>query len=259
MTDVVAVLLGVASSAVWLVIVFSVKPRVKVTLVIADGQPPECRGFDVENLGLGQVIEVEARVWRIGRGGGLDRRKKVPLKTEQLLTLSGKWHESRRSAWELEHEVGDSYFRFLLPDGTTVSAADLADSRDRYLVQISCTQAFTNFGRVHIFRIGVPESGNCLKVLDQTPKWTGKTIGSVVSRCIARLSECFPRSRRARKVELRTQRAQNHRIGRPRDGSDDEPARRSRSQPPSAPGATASPPTPDHVNNPREGTRDPTS
>jgi hypothetical protein len=140
--------IGVGASAVWVMILFAVKPRVAIKLVGADGT---YTGFDVENLGLARAVQVEARVWYVRVGGRLDDRQQVMLrKGGDLLTLNGKWRESRPSAWEHTHKIGNSKFRFLFREPICASTTA---TNDRYLIQIACNHSFSNFGRVHIFRI----------------------------------------------------------------------------------------------------------
>ncbi len=100
---------------------------------------------EIENLGLGRVVEVEARLWLIKRKG-LAKRKRIPMDVDQLLELNGKWQEARRRS----AEAGNRFFHFLLP--CSVSLEPLS-GRDQCLFQVRSKHGFTNFGRVQRLRI----------------------------------------------------------------------------------------------------------
>jgi gamma-glutamylcyclotransferase (GGCT)/AIG2-like uncharacterized protein YtfP len=104
---------------------------------------------EIENLALGSVVEVEARLWRI-RVNGLRTRERVSMDNDNLLELRGKWHEARRPQTEIVSHTGDSFYHFRLP--CCVSATSNGSS-DQYLFQVWSKHGFTNFGRVHKLRI----------------------------------------------------------------------------------------------------------
>lgn len=119
-----------------------------------------------ENCGLASVVEVEARLWRIARCQNLpDTRHDIRLPVDRLMELPGKWHEARRRADEIELDVGDSLFRFRLPDcgREQISPGKLrgkGEYWDRYLFQVWSKHGFTNFGRVHKLRIECGADGD---------------------------------------------------------------------------------------------------
>jgi hypothetical protein len=177
--DATAVLVGVASSFVWLCVLFSIKPSLRLTW--EEGYPgrrwwkrpragawqrcsprgswPEhpvatsvpctaCKSaavhyrVEIENLGLSKVVDIEVRLWRINQRG-LASRTRIPVAVDQLLELNGKWQESRHRATA----TGNRYFHFLMP--CAVSSA----GSDQYLFQVQSKHGFTNFGRVQKLRI----------------------------------------------------------------------------------------------------------
>jgi hypothetical protein len=165
--DALNILIGILSSLVFLLILFGVKPRLRLTW---ESQVPPARTpgssstrecncaahyrVAVENLGLGRVVEIEARLWRITRRGEdeLPSRKRIVFEPDSLLELPGKWREARRTEHEKEDlKVGDRWYRFRLP--CAVSAAALAGADGYFLFQLWSKHGFTNFGRLHRLRI----------------------------------------------------------------------------------------------------------
>jgi hypothetical protein len=133
-TDVTGLVIGVIGAFLSLGLLFSIKPRLRLTLRESSPQgklrelgstgwtavPPlkardatstthseEQTGkarysVQVENLGLGSVVELEARLWLIHpRASQPDERTKIDVKVDKLLELSGKWRECRRTEEEL--------------------------------------------------------------------------------------------------------------------------------------------------------------
>lgn len=193
LNQMVGLIAGVVASLVSLAVLFSIKPRLRLTLEKRSpsgawvrlcplegwmeqefsSTGPSSTGpsrtgsgtctkeseaglyrVEVENLGLCSVVEVEARLWWIGDD---KKRHSLALNSDQLLELSGKWHEARRTKEEVEDlRVGDSFFRFLL-EGESENR--LISEHDRYLFQVWSKHGFTNFGRVHRLRL-LRDGGN---------------------------------------------------------------------------------------------------
>lgn len=108
---------------------------------------------NVENLGLSNVVEIEARLWYI-RSGPPDTRHRISLGVDRLMDLSGSWREAQRTSTEIKHLLGDRFFRFQLPDdGLDQVTPEMLGVRDRYLFQVWSKHGFTNFGKVHKLRI----------------------------------------------------------------------------------------------------------
>jgi hypothetical protein len=197
--DVLGLLIGIVSSLVFLLLLFSVKPRLHLTWVrvpvyntrpkksgltqslgsepeSTSPAPPEvvtcsqcgasvrpastractCEAHyrvAVENLGLGRVVEIEARLWLLVRSGdAVPTRKRVTFQPDTLLELPGKWREACRTSHERDDlKVGDRLYRFRLP--CEVSAAALSGKDAYFLFQIWSKHGFTNFGRLHLLRI----------------------------------------------------------------------------------------------------------
>ena len=183
--DVTAVLIGVASSFVWLCMLFSIKPSLRLTW--EEGHPggrwlkrtsagtwqrcsprgtwPEhpvaitrsckvCETTDVhyrveiENLGLAKVVDIEVRLWRVTRRG-LANRTRIAMPVDQLLELNGKWQERRHKP----DSAGNRFFHFLLP--CEVSGIGLG-AENHFLFQVQSKHGLTNFSRVQKLRI-VPD------------------------------------------------------------------------------------------------------
>jgi hypothetical protein len=105
-----------------------------------------------ENVGLENLVEVEARLWHIEVDDqGYRTRRRIPIEVDKLMVLPGKWSEARRT----QQDTGGRSFRFRLP--VEVSPEGLAD-RDEYLFQVWSKHGFTNFGRVHKLRL-IPRYG----------------------------------------------------------------------------------------------------
>lgn len=180
--DATAVIVGVVSSFVWLCVIFSIKPSLRLTW--EEGYPggrwwkrspsgtwqrcsprgtwkespatttrkcKECQSdnvhyrVEIENLGLAKVVDIEVRLWRI-TGGGLASRTRIPMAVDQLLELNGKWQESRNRS----NSAGNRFFHFLLP--CEVSGTRQA-SNVQFLFQVQAKHSITNFGRVQKLRI----------------------------------------------------------------------------------------------------------
>lgn len=118
-------------------------------------------GVRVENAGLGRVVEVEARLWRIERNkDSLNTRHRIPIKVDKLLECSGRWREARRTGHQINYlKVGDRYFHFQFPAEVTASALR---NDDQYLFQVWSKHGFTNFGRVHLVRIARQNDGRLI-------------------------------------------------------------------------------------------------
>jgi hypothetical protein len=207
--DVHDLIIGIISGLLSLVVLFSIKPRLRLTLepyipsddpddaavdavmramrangfdpgmlgltrnvlvahrqarhVLKPRVPDQCRTGQVryrvlaENLGLGRIVEIEARLWQIKQADRLATRHQIPIEVDRLLECSGKWHEATRKQHEINVlKVGDTKFRFRFP--AEVSAKNLR-AEERYLFQVWSKHGFTNFGRVHLMRID-QEGGN---------------------------------------------------------------------------------------------------
>jgi hypothetical protein len=222
--DVASLVIGVIGAFVSLALLFMIKPRLRLRLLrdspeqgleeldpstgwrsVAKTGPAErmttsskSAGYSiqVENLGLGSAVELEARLWLISTDADkLDTRTNIDLKVEKLLELSGKWHEARRTPDDIRLRAGNSQFRFELPRGDdftvplgqltvpsrqiivrsgqvdvgpqpfvisapqpAVGPEQLVNDR-RYLFQVWSKHGFTNFGRVHKLRIACGDNG----------------------------------------------------------------------------------------------------
>ena len=209
--DVHDLVIGIISGLLSLVVLFSIKPRLRLTLepYIPSDDPDDAavdavmramraNGFDpgmlgltrnvleahrqashvlesrvpdqcgtgqvryrvlAENLGLGRIVEIEARLWHIRQVDRLATRRQIPIEVDRLLECSGKWHEAIRKQHEIDVlKVGDTKFRFRFP--AEVSAKSLRVG-ERYLFQVWSKHGFTNFGRVHLMRID-QEGGNLI-------------------------------------------------------------------------------------------------
>jgi len=144
--DVASLVIGVIGAFVSLALLFMIKPRLRLRLLrdspeqgleeldpstgwrsVAKTGPAErmttsskSAGYSIqiENLGLGSAVELEARLWLISTDADkLDTRTNIDLKVEKLLELSGKWHEARRTPDDIRLRAGNSQFRFELPRG----------------------------------------------------------------------------------------------------------------------------------------------
>jgi hypothetical protein len=164
--DVLGLLIGIASSLVFLLLLFSVKPRLRLRwdqVAVSNSEAksdsrPDCAcdvhyRVAVENLGLGRVVEVEARLWLLTRRGDAPpTRQRICFEPDTLLELSGKWREACRTPHERDDlQVGDTLYRFRLP--CQVSADALSGQNGYFLFQIWSKHGFTNFGRLHLIRI----------------------------------------------------------------------------------------------------------
>ena len=204
---IVGIVGGLASSALWLVMLFLVKPRVGIWLVRGEAIKEGYVGFAMENLGLARVTNVKVCLWIVHLEDDIPSHTELRLRRSELLELEGMWHESRRRKWELKEYTGDSYFLFLLAD-STMSAHGL-NKHDRYVVQVDCMHPFTNFGRLHSFRFAKRDDLqriSDLQLVSNAPRWLYKGR-RLLPIAIARLSERFPPQLRSEKVRRRKQRA----------------------------------------------------
>jgi hypothetical protein len=101
---------GVVATFIGLVILFSIKPRLKIELLpvgrkakgnesdTGNDQPSETFSFRVTNRRWRKVTEVRVRLLRIPRGGA---RQKIDLTYDELFELRGRWSPLKPSRGEL--------------------------------------------------------------------------------------------------------------------------------------------------------------
>jgi hypothetical protein len=167
----VSLAIGVAASMVWLLLLFSVKPRLKVTVQARrlKDQPAAGWAFKVTNRSLVTAVQLQARLWRVEAvPGGFPTRHPIPLSAQTLFQLNGRWASARRSQQQRADHTGRNEFRFLTnpPD---MRPEDYLGDRDRLLFQVWAQHGFTNFGRVKTFVITKQE------LLRQASPQTGST------------------------------------------------------------------------------------
>jgi hypothetical protein len=209
--DVASLVIGVIGAFVSLALLFMIKPRLRLRLLrdapggleeldpsagwkpVPKTGPAERRttgdksdGYSVqiENLGLGSAVELEARLWLIETNPDqLDNRTKIDLKVDKLLELSGKWREARRTPDDIRLRAGNSYFRFELPPDV---GPDKLVNGGRYLFQVWSKHGFTNFGRVHKLRIARGSDGE-FKYADDARDAARQSVFAYLIRLITRL------------------------------------------------------------------------
>lgn len=147
--------IGVAASLVWLLLLFSVKPRLKATVNERrlKNQPTAGWAFKVTNRSRVTAVQLQARLWRVQHvPGGFPTRHSVPLSSQTLFQLNGRWASARRSQQQRADHTGSNEFRFLT-DPPDMRLEDCLGDRDRLLFQVWAQHGFTNFGRVETFVI----------------------------------------------------------------------------------------------------------
>jgi hypothetical protein len=151
----VSLVIGVAASLVWLLCLFSVKPRLKVAVQPrrVKNQPTAGWVFKVTNRSRVTAVQLQARLWRVQPvPGGFPTRHPVALRAPALFQLNGRWASARRSQQQRADHTGSHEFRFLT-DPPDRRLEDCLGDKDRLLFQVWAQHGFTNFGRVETFLI----------------------------------------------------------------------------------------------------------
>jgi hypothetical protein len=146
---------GVVVTFIGLVILFSIKPRLKIEL----GGSRENPIFLVRNRGLMQVIEIRAKLFKIDTSQ-THTRETLQLRVPELFQLSGVWTPDTRRDGAPERSPNDrllkkNEFRFRV-DKESLSKLEVS-GRDYLLFQVIARHGFTNFTRLHIKRVYKPE------------------------------------------------------------------------------------------------------
>lgn len=147
---VVSVAVGVLSSLLWLLLLFSVKPRLEVEVQCRQLKNCPAAGwvFIVTNKSRVTAVQLQARLWQVAPAtGGSPTRQRVDLKNEALFQLNGIWASRRRTSEQRTDRTGDNRFRFL-SDPADLRLEDRLGDNDRLLFQVWAQHGFTNFGRV---------------------------------------------------------------------------------------------------------------
>jgi hypothetical protein len=160
------IITGIVATFIGLVILFSIKPRLVIELVQPSPtrSPSEgtCRAtFVVTNKSAMQVIEVEARLFRVDVSVSPPTRAPVHLRTSELFQLSG-WATPSQRRSVIQGPKGK--FSFVTRDPldpaqfkewrNLVGPAGKTETlKSEYLLfQVRAKRGFTNFGRTAIRR-----------------------------------------------------------------------------------------------------------
>ena len=142
---------GIIVTLIGLVILFSIKPRLKIELRGSRDNPI----FLVRNQGLMQVIEIRAKLFRIDTSQ-THTREALMLRVPELFKLSGRLTPDRRREGAPEGAPGGALlnkneFRFRA-DSNSLSKIDVS-GHDYLLFQVMARHGFTNFTRLSIKRV----------------------------------------------------------------------------------------------------------
>ena len=155
---------GVVVTLIGLLILFAVKPRLRINSKVYQPTPSETDaawGFDVTNEGRFPVIEVKARLFKISEKTKPPTRDRIALRTEELFQLRGTWNAKSARSGTYGPPNG---FRFVV-EGTQALPALGPD--EFLLFQVNAKHGFTNFSRVALRRWA--------RVDGKLVAWDGKT------------------------------------------------------------------------------------
>jgi hypothetical protein len=147
---VVSLAVGVLASLLWLLLLFSVKPRLEVEVKCRqlNNRPAAGWVFIVTNKSRTTAVQLQARLWHVVPATvGFPTRQRVALKNEALFQLSGTRASRHRTSEQRVDRTGDNRFRFLT-DPADLRLEDTLGDNDRLLFQVWAQHGFTNFGRV---------------------------------------------------------------------------------------------------------------
>ncbi len=138
---------GVIVTLIGLVILFSIKPRLKVELQGSRKNPI----FLVRNIGLMQVIEIKAKLFKINTSQ-THTREALSLRVDELFQLSGGLTPDKRRREALQGPyLKKNEFRFRMESGS-LCKIDVT-GHDYLLFQVVARHGFTNFTRLTIKRV----------------------------------------------------------------------------------------------------------
>jgi hypothetical protein len=142
---------GVVVTFIGLVMLFSIKPRLKIELRGSRENP----FFLVRNRGLMQVIEIRAKLFKIDTSQ-TRTREILQLRVSELFQLSGIWTPDTRRDGAPEGSsngrlLKKNEFRFRV-DMVSLSKLEVR-GHDYLLFQVIARHGFTNFTRLHIKRV----------------------------------------------------------------------------------------------------------
>jgi hypothetical protein len=138
--------LGIVGSMVWLLLLFSLKPKLELR---AD---PKGGGylFVARNRGMARAVGVEARLWIVKMDSWPREYTRVDLKQDRLLTLNGRWQAGRRPTRLIREGTYGTEFGFQDATGNLVTRVEHAYQNGAHvqvLFQVWAQHGFTNFGR----------------------------------------------------------------------------------------------------------------
>jgi hypothetical protein len=173
--------IGLLASLVWLLILFAIKPRIKLDLEYRNRNSGPSGGwaFVVINSSKVSAVQVQARLWKLQKvSSDYPTRDRIDLKHEELFQLNGTWRSDHPKMRPLEEsrpvQTGHNRFRFLTSTHADVISSLEAD--ECLLFQVWAQHSFTNFGRVSVFRIwkAHPSDGVGREFLIESyPRWWG--------------------------------------------------------------------------------------
>lgn len=138
---------GVIVTLIGLVILFSIKPRLKVELQGSRKDPI----FLVRNIGLMQVIEIKAKLFKINTSQ-THTREAINLRVNELFQLSGGLTpDKRRQGMAQGPHLKKNEFRFRVESGSLWKIN--VTGCDYLLFQVVARHGFTNFTRLTIKRV----------------------------------------------------------------------------------------------------------